>query len=69
MGRRLYVRRYYDHVLARQIKRRSGAMTLGQEIGIYLIFPTDGVLPSHLRALREMKTAGITPLVVSNLPL
>lgn len=69
MVRKLYVRRYYDHVLARQIKRRAGALTIGSEIGIYLIFPSHGVLPSHLRVLREMKSAGISPYVVSNLPL
>ncbi len=67
--RMLYVRRYYDSVLSRQVKRHSGTLPLSQEIGVYLIFPSHGVLPSHLRMLREMKAAGIAPFVVSNLPL
>ncbi|WP_082029635.1 rhamnan synthesis F family protein [Tateyamaria sp. ANG-S1] len=67
--RSLYLRRYYDGVLARRIKRHQGVLPLGPEIGIYLIFPSNGVLPSHLRMLREMVASGISPFVVSNQPL
>lgn len=62
-------RRYYDRVLAPQIKRTEGEVHQGPEAGIYLIYPSHGVLPSHLHSLREMVGAGISPIVVSNLPL
>ena len=68
-GQRLYLRRYYDLVQSRQIRLSAGALDLGQEACIYLIFPTKGVLPSHVRALRTLVDAGITPVAVSNLPL
>lgn len=67
--RHVYLRRYYDWVLSRQVKRIPGAVSFGSEIGIFLIFPKTGVLPSHLYALEQMVQAGISPIVVSNLPL
>jgi len=67
--RKLYVRRYYDLVLSRQSRLTPGDLEAGDEVGIYLIFPKDGVLPSHLTTLHEMGQAGVTPFVVSNLPL
>lgn len=63
------VRRWYDLVAARAIKRTPGCVAIGKEAGIYLIFPHNGILDSHLTALKEMLQAGITPIVVSNLPL
>ena len=69
LARRLYFRRWYDLVTARAIRRSPGALPLGPEVGIYLIFPAKGVLPSHLHMLAEMRAQGIAPVVVSNLPL
>ncbi|WP_425640351.1 rhamnan synthesis F family protein [Agrobacterium radiobacter] len=65
----IVVRRWYDFVGARAIKRTSGDVSIGTEAGIYLIFPVDGVQNSHLTMLKEMLREGITPVVVSNLPL
>lgn len=67
--RKLYVRRYYDRVLAKQIVHHPGQVSLTREAAIYLIFPSRGVQASHLRVLREMVVADIAPVVVSNLPL
>ena len=66
---RLVFRRYYDLVLARQIKTYEGALDIGSEIGLYLIFPKSGVLASHLHMLSEMRRDQITPIVISNHPL
>lgn len=63
------VRRWYDLVTARNIKRTPGTGSIGTEAGIYLIFPSNGVQRSHLTMLKEMLREGISPIVVSNLPL
>lgn len=44
-------------------------MPLRNEVGIYLIFPETGVLGSHYHMIDEMNSQGISPFVVSNLPL
>ena len=69
LARRLYFRRWYDLVTARKIELTPGAVPLGAEAGIYLVFPSQGILPSHLHMLEEMRSQGIAPIVVSNLPL
>lgn len=59
----------YDLRKRRLMRVSEGALTPGAEIGIYLIFPNKGVLPSHLAMLSAMVAQGISPLVVSNHPL
>ncbi len=44
-------------------------MPLLYEIAIYLVFPQIGLLGSHLQMLAAIRAAGISPVVVSNLPL
>jgi lipopolysaccharide biosynthesis protein len=67
--RKLYFRRHYDLVTRKTIKRTPGAVPLGKEVAIYLVFPDSGLLASHLCMLSELRQAGISPIVVSNLPL
>lgn len=67
--RKLYFRRYYDLVTSKTIRRTDGADPFGNEVAIYLIFPSTGLLSSHLHMLAELRKAGISPLVVSNIPL
>lgn len=52
-----------------EILRSVGVDRLETEVAIYLIYPEYGVLASHLFMLRELKREGISPIVVSNLPL
>ncbi|SEL47594.1 Rhamnan synthesis protein F [Roseovarius azorensis] len=66
----------YFHLRSGHYKRtngmlrvHSGNLPLGDEAAIYLIFPSDGLLPSHLSVLRLINAEGISPVVVSNLPL
>lgn len=66
---RLYFRRWYDLVTSRAIQRTKGALPFGREVAIYLIYPVGGLLASHLHMLAELRRAGISPLVASNLPL
>lgn len=66
---RLYFRRQYDQVLSKQIKRTTGSVPLGKEVAVYLIFPSSGLLRSHLYMIDQLRKAGISPIVVSNLPL
>ncbi len=69
LPRKLYFRRYYDLVSRKAIRRTIGKSTLQGEVAIYLIFPENGVLDSHLFMLRELQRDGIDAVVVSNLPL
>ena len=59
----------YDLRKKHLMRVTEGALPPGAEIGIYLIFPNKGVLPSHLAMLGAMVAQGISPLVVSNHPL
>jgi hypothetical protein len=59
----------YDLRKKRLMRVTEGALPPGPEIGIYLIFPNKGLLPSHLTMLGAMVAQGISPLVVSNHPL
>lgn len=66
---KLFPRRYDDEVANKNIRRSVGADRLETEAAIYLIYPEHGVLASHLFTLRALKREGISPIVVSNLPL
>lgn len=59
----------YDLRKKRLMRVTQGARPPGDEMGLYLIFPSGGVLPSHLTMLRAMIRQGISPVVISNLPL
>ena len=60
---------YYDRFMAKRSKVHVGALPMSGRIGLYLIFPQNGLLRSHLRALDHLIDNGYAPLVVSNLPL
>ena len=59
----------YDLRKSRLMRVTQGARPQGKEIAVYLIYAPGGVQPSHLHMLSELARAGISPLVVSNLPL
>jgi hypothetical protein len=60
---------YNDTVLAKRIQGHVGALPDGRRKAIYLIFPANGVQPSHIRTLRYLASKGLSVMVVSNLPL
>jgi lipopolysaccharide biosynthesis protein len=64
-----FCRHFYDWVLARRIAFTLGQVPLGKEVAVYLIFPSQGLLASHVAVLEAMLAEGICPVVVSNLPL
>lgn len=59
----------YDFLLSRKRKRYRGTKQLSAEVAVYLIFPKDGLLKSHLQMLAELDKQNIAPVVVSNYPL
>lgn len=59
----------YDLRKRRMMRVSEGALPPGPEIGIYLMFPNKGLMPSHLTMLNAMVAQGISPLIVSNHPL
>ncbi|WP_136656797.1 rhamnan synthesis F family protein [Nitratireductor sp. XY-223] len=59
----------YDLAHRGKIRRLEGNVGITRRIAIYVIYPSDGLLESHLIALRYMVSKGVAPLVVSNLPL
>jgi hypothetical protein len=62
----IFYRHYYDLVISSTIKVTPGKLSPEKEMGIYLIFPTAGLLSSHIRVLEAMRAARICPIVVSN---
>ncbi len=65
----LTLTRLYDAKATRQRRIHTGKRSLGGEVAIYLIFPSTGVLTSHLDMLKQLNAHDISPVVVSNLPL
>lgn len=59
----------YDRYKARKTRVTDGRFAATAEVGIFLIFPTNGLLRSHLTMIEAMLSQGISPVVVSNLPL
>ncbi|UHS58215.1 MULTISPECIES: rhamnan synthesis F family protein [Agrobacterium] len=64
-----YFRYRYDLITSKEVRSTEGEAQITDEVALYLIYPDAGVLPSHLNMLDEIINAGITPIVVSNLPL
>ena len=52
-----------------KVKCANGALTIDDRVAIYMIFPSDGLLVSHVIALDYIIQCGYVPVVVSNLPL
>lgn len=60
---------YYDLTLSKSVKTHIGSIPKGKKVAIYLIFPSSGVLESHIDSLKYICRSGYSPIVVSNLPL
>jgi hypothetical protein len=65
----LFGRVYYDRFLSKRCQIHQGRQLLSQRRAVYLIYPSNGLLPSHLRSLQYLDSKGICTTVVSNLPL
>lgn len=52
---------YSKHIVDPKVRHKTGALTVQGRAAIYMIFPADGLLASHVAALDY--------IVVSNLPL
>jgi hypothetical protein len=61
--------RWYDLVTARSIELTPGSLPPSSRIAIYVMFPVEGVLESHLLSLRYLSSRGYAPLVISNVRL
>ena len=60
---------YLRYVINPRVIQKTGTITVGKRAAIYLIFPSDGLLASHILALDYIADCGYVPVVVSNLPL
>jgi len=65
----LFATRRYDRTLARQVRRHEGRAPETPRVAIFLIYPDQGLQPSHLRTLDYFRGKGYSVLAVSNLPL
>ncbi len=61
--------RYYDWVLAYKAQLRHGEQDVGEKVAVFLIFPSQGLKPSHLRSLRYLAEKQYKTILVSNLAL
>lgn len=60
---------WYDLVVARGKRVYRGEAGDATRVVVYLIFPKNGLLDSHLRALKHFLEHGYAPVVVSNVSL
>lgn len=60
---------WYDIVLARQKRIYPGTVSDATRVVIYLIYPKNGLLESHFRAVSHFLDHGYAPIVVSNVSL
>ncbi|OBY25771.1 hypothetical protein A9D60_04905 [Leisingera sp. JC1] len=59
---------WYDWSCRNKIKCSDGRLPQTPKVAIFLVFPRNGLLPSHKRSLEYLIENGYSPLVVSNLP-
>ncbi|MEM6481939.1 MAG: rhamnan synthesis F family protein [Pseudomonadota bacterium] len=59
----------YDYMMSNKRKYHIGETEVLSEVAIYLIYPVNGLLQSHIQYIIELKSKGVTPVVVSNFPL
>ena len=64
-----FASKYYDLFMANKIRRTEGSAPISAKVAIYLIYPSHGLQPSHLRSLEYLLSKGYAPIVVSNLYL
>lgn len=60
---------WYDLVVARGKRMHRGSVGDATRVVIYLIYPKNGLLDSHFRALSHFLEHGYAPVVVSNVSL
>ncbi len=60
---------YYDRVHAKRVRVTEGRQPEATRVAIYLIFPKQGVLSSHIHTLNSLISKGFAPMVVSNIDL
>jgi Rhamnan synthesis protein F len=60
---------YYDFALSKQKKLTTNYPPTGKKFAVYLMFPSRGLLQSHLLALAYLKANGFEAVVVTNYPL
>lgn len=60
---------YYDAIVSKEQSVSKGELEPSEKIAIFVIFPNDGLLRSHINTLQYLKKKGFTALVISNLPL
>ncbi len=65
----LFSRLVHDQFERPRVQRFDGTVQQGDRVAIYLIFPRNGLLESHKRAIAYMRENGYAPFVVSNLPI
>ena len=61
--------RYYDWFLAKNSIVKPGEQDFGDNVAIYLIYPSNGLKPSHLRTLQYLTRKQYSVVVVCNLAL
>lgn len=69
LATRLFGSAYYNLFLSRRVREYVGLLPEAEKVAVYLIFPTTGLLESHIAAIHYLHNSGYAPLVVSNLPL
>lgn len=60
---------YYDLLLSSKRRVLSGQQDASDRQAVYLIFPVDGLLSTHMRTLNYLQSKGVSVTVVSNVPL
>lgn len=60
---------WYDFFHSKKIKIHDGGLPFSGRVAIFLVFPKNGLLPSHKQSIAYIRENGYVPFVVSNLPL
>lgn len=60
---------YYDVFLSGKCQVHEGHRPTSRRRAVYLIYPSDGILPSHLRSLEYLARKGVSTTIISNQPL
>ncbi|MGB7271554.1 MAG: rhamnan synthesis F family protein [Albidovulum sp.] len=60
---------YYDFFVSKNKQMWRGAQGSSPQKAVYLIFPVNGLLATHIRTLEYLSSKGLSVTVVSNIPL
>lgn len=66
---RYFATAIYDNTRGKHVRLRNGEQPDGHRKAVYLMYPRNGVKPSHIRTIRYLANNGLSVTVVSNLPL